>query len=204
MMSDRRLKDYASGNFRGRNQEDLSLDYDSGHDAMSVSSSIFEFQKSERGTQRLPLAPFSKQAPSKWDDAQKWIASPTWNRPKSGQAQVQGGQGIGSRKAVNLGYGSRQPVTKVVVEVPDSKGANFEEPDTKRIDTSQAKIETGGRVVSWEDDPHPIADSYSKPVPMVENSIGESASKNVVSLFYISFLFLTSQLRLLLLDYIIH
>ncbi|XP_004297777.1 PREDICTED: uncharacterized protein LOC101302745 [Fragaria vesca subsp. vesca] len=170
MMSDRSLKDNALGNFRARNQEHPSLDYDSGHDAMStVSSSIFEFQKAERGTQRLPLAPFSKPAPSKWDDAQKWIASPTWSRPKSGQ-------GVGSRKAGNLGYGSRQPTTKVVVEVPDSKVANFEEPDTKRIDTNQTKMETGGqKFVNWEAEPYPIADSYIKPVLMIENSVGESA-----------------------------
>ncbi|KAK9935680.1 hypothetical protein M0R45_022769 [Rubus argutus] len=177
MISDRRLNDNAMINSRARNQEDPSLDYDNGHDAMSVSSSIFEFQKAERGTQRLPLAPFSKPAPSKWDDAQKWIASPTWNRPKSGQAQMQGGQGVGSRKAGNLGIGSRQPMTKVVVEVPDPKVANFEEPDTKRIDTNQAKMESGGqKFVSWEADPYPIADLYGKPVLMIENSAGESAT----------------------------
>lgn len=198
MMSDRSLKDNALGNFRARNHEHPSLDYDSGHDAMStVSSSIFEFQKAERGTQRLPLAPFSKPAPSKWDDAQKWIASPTWSRPKSGQ-------GVGSRKAGNIGYGSRQPTTKVVVEVPDSKVANFEEPDTKRIDTNQTKMETGGqKFVNWEAEPYPIADSYIKPVLMIENSVGESASKNVLSLFLI-FFFCLVQLRLLFHGYIIH
>ncbi|XP_050373472.1 uncharacterized protein LOC126791111 [Argentina anserina] len=169
MMNARMLKDNASDNFRARNQEDSSLDYDSGHDAMSVSASIFEFQKAERGTQRLPHAPFSKPAPSKWVDAQKWIASPTWSRPKSGQ-------GVGSRKAGNICYGSRQPMTKVVVEVPDPKGANCEEPDTKRIDTNQARTESAGqKFVSWEADPYPIADSYSKPVLMIENSVGESA-----------------------------
>ncbi|PRQ41361.1 putative remorin [Rosa chinensis] len=169
MMSDRRFKDNALGNFRARNQEDPSLDYDSGHDAMNVSASIFEFQKAERGTQRLPLAPFSKPAPSKWDDAQKWIASPTWSRPKSGQA-------VGLRKAGTLGNGSRQPTTKVVVEVPDPKVANFDEPDTKRIDTNQAKMESAGqKFVSWEADPYHSADSYGKPVLMIENSVGESA-----------------------------
>ncbi|PQP95373.1 hypothetical protein Pyn_27234 [Prunus yedoensis var. nudiflora] len=105
MLSDRRLKDNTSVNSRVRSQEDPSLDCDSGHDAVSVSSSIFEFQKAERAPQRVPLVPFSKPAPSKWDDAQKWIASPTWNRPKMGQAQMQGGQGVGSRKVGNFGYG---------------------------------------------------------------------------------------------------
>lgn len=181
MSSDRRLKDNALVNSRVRNHEDPSLDYDSGHDALSVSSSFFEFQKAERAPQRGPLAPFSKPAPSKWDDAQKWIASPTANRPKMGQAQLQGGQGVvGSRKAGYFGYGSRQPATKVVVEVPDQKVATFDEPDTKRMDTNQAKIESGGKkLVSWEPDPYLIADSYGKSVLTIENSVGESASKNV-------------------------
>ncbi|XP_009351653.1 uncharacterized protein LOC103943161 isoform X1 [Pyrus x bretschneideri] len=176
MAGDRRLKDSTLVNSRIRNQEDPSLDYDSGHDAMGVSSSIFEFQKAERAPQRVPLAPFSKPAPSKWDDAQKWIASPTSNRPKMGQAQMQVGQGVGSRKAGSFGYGSKQLSTKVVVEVPDQKVDIFEEPDTKRIDTNQSKMESGGqKCVSWEPDPYPIADSYGKSVLMVENSVGESA-----------------------------
>ncbi|KAA8532327.1 hypothetical protein F0562_032418 [Nyssa sinensis] len=175
MVSDRRLKDHSSVNSRMRSQDDSSLDYDSGHDSVSVASSIFEFQKVERALKRVPLATFSKPAPSKWDDAQKWIASPTSNRPKTGQSQGQGGQGVGLRTASNFGYGSRQPSTKVVVEVPDQRLVAFEEPDTKRIDSSEAKKENGGqKFVSWEDDPYPIA-SYGKPLLMIENCVRESA-----------------------------
>ncbi|PQP95374.1 hypothetical protein Pyn_27235 [Prunus yedoensis var. nudiflora] len=37
-------------------------------------------------------------------------------------------------------------------------------------------MESGGKkFVSWESDPYPIADSYGKPVLMIENSVGESA-----------------------------
>ncbi|XP_041012370.1 uncharacterized protein LOC121255887 isoform X1 [Juglans microcarpa x Juglans regia] len=171
MVTDRRLNTLI--NSRHKTQEDSTLDCDSGHDGMTVSSALFEFQKAERAHQRVPLGPFSKPAPSKWDDAQKWIASPTSNRPKMGQAQVHGGQGVGSRKAANVGY---QLSAKVVVEVPEQRVASFEEPDTKRIDTNQAKMECAGlKFVSWEvDHPYPIADSYGKPVLMIENSVGES------------------------------
>lgn len=183
MASDRRLKDHSLLNLRIRSQEDPSLDYDSGHDSTSVSSSIFEFQKAERASQRVPLGPFSKPAPSKWDDAQKWIASPTATRPKTGQAQVP--VGVGARKVGNFG---RQSSTKVVVEVPDQRVVAFEEPDTKRIDTSQAKKESGvQKFVSWEADPYPIADSYGKSVLMIENSVSESASKNTLFIEFNSY-----------------
>lgn len=170
MASDRRTKD----NSRIRFHEDCSLDYDSGVDVISVSSSVFEFQKAERAQHRLPLAPFSKPAPSKWDDAQKWIASPTSNRHKTGQSQVQTAQGSGSRKG-HIGYGSRQPSMKVVVEVPDQRLVPFEEPDTKRIDSSQFKDSGEHKLVSWEPNTYPVADLYGKPVLMIENSVGEPA-----------------------------
>lgn len=177
MVSDRRLKDKALNKSRLRTQEDPSFDCDSAHDGMNMSSSVFEFQKAERGAQRVPLGPFSKPAPSKWDDAQKWIASPTSNRPKVGQAHVHGVQGVGSRKVVSAGLGSWLPSTKVVVEVPDQRLVASEEPDTKQIDTTQAKMDcVGTKFVSWEaDHPYPIEDSYGKPVLMIENSVEESA-----------------------------
>ncbi|KAJ7954444.1 Remorin [Quillaja saponaria] len=159
MLDDCRIKDNALASSKYRSQ-DSSLDYDSGHDNMSMSSSMFEFQKADRHPQRMSLAPFSKPAPSKWDDAQKWIASPTSNRPKTGQAQVQGGQ-VGPRKVGIGGYGSRQPSMKVVVEVPDQIMAAFDEPDTKMIDSNQTKTESEGqKFVSWEADTFPVADSY--------------------------------------------
>lgn len=145
-----RVKDQFSINSRIRSQQEPFPDYDS----MSVSSSsMFEFQKSERATQRKPVAPFSKPAPSKWDDAQKWIASPTSNRPRGG-----------GKKAVNVGSISRQSSAKAIV--------TYEEPETKQMDTYQSKKQGG-----WEADAYPVADSYGKPVLMIENSVSESASK---------------------------
>ncbi|KAL8157841.1 hypothetical protein AgCh_002525 [Apium graveolens] len=88
------------------------------------------FQKAERGLQRAGLAPFSKTAPLKWDDAQKWIASPTSNQTKNGQPHgLQGG--VGLRKNNQFGYGSRQTSMKVFVEVPDQILISCKEADTK-------------------------------------------------------------------------
>ncbi|XP_061342453.1 uncharacterized protein LOC133288657 isoform X2 [Gastrolobium bilobum] len=157
---DRILKANTAVTSGHRTLEDPSLDYDSGNDNISMSSSMFEFQKSERASQRVPMGPFSKPAPSKWDDAQKWIASPTSNRPKIAQTQGQGGQ-VGLRKGGSLGYGSRQSSMKVVVEVPDQREIALDEPDTKQIDTNQTKMESGGqKCVGWEADPYAIANSY--------------------------------------------
>ncbi|ESQ33089.1 hypothetical protein EUTSA_v10004200mg [Eutrema salsugineum] len=145
-------------------QEYPSLDYDNVNDIKSVSASVFEFQKTEKEKlpQRMPIRSFSKPAPSKWDDAQKWIASPTANR--KGQVLVPG-----SKKGPSFG---RQSSMKSV-EVADQRAVAFavEEPDTKRIDVSQARKDTGHKFVSWE------ADSYVKPVLMVENSFVESATE---------------------------
>ncbi|XP_038702367.1 uncharacterized protein LOC119998957 isoform X2 [Tripterygium wilfordii] len=173
MAGDRRFKDHSAVNSRIRSQEGPSLDYDSGYDNVSMPSSIFEFQKAERAQQRLPHAPFSKPAPSKWDDAHKWIASPS-NRPKTGQPHLLGGQGAGSRKMGNVNFLNRQLSAKLV-EVSEQKIVSMEEPDTKQIDPSHAKRENGvQKFVTWEVDPYPIVDSYAKPVLMVENSVGES------------------------------
>ncbi|XP_056842846.1 uncharacterized protein LOC108806730 isoform X2 [Raphanus sativus] len=128
------------------------LDYDNVNEIKSLSStasSLFEFQKTdkEKTTPRMSVRSFSKPAPSKWDDAQKWIASPTANRPKTGPVSKKGPPSFG-----------RQSSMKIVDE----------EPDTKRVDVSQVKKkETGHKFVSWE------VDSYLKPVLMVENSATE-------------------------------
>ncbi|XP_043718161.1 uncharacterized protein LOC122666113 isoform X2 [Telopea speciosissima] len=174
--SDRRLKEHSLPNSRIRFQDDGSLDYDSGHESASVSSSTFEFQRAERASHRVPFAPFSKPAPSKWDDAQKWIASPTSNRPKSGTSQLPGGQPVGSRKTGLLGYGSRSSAAKVVLEVPDEKIVAFDNVDTKCVDPSESKKEVGAqKVVSWMPDTNPAAESYSKPAFIVESSVSDSA-----------------------------
>ena len=138
-------------------------DYDNVNEIKSLSTaSLFEFQKTEKEktTPRMSVRSFSKPAPSKWDDAQKWIASPTSNRPKTGQVQAHA-----SKKGPSFG---RQSSIKIVDE----------EPDTKRVDVSQVKKETGGhKFVSWE------VDSYLKPVLMVENSATEGVGPNESSSF---------------------
>lgn len=143
---------------------------------MLVHSSFLFFgsQRTERPAQRASLTPFSKPLPSKWDDAQKWIASPTSNKSLIGQAKD--GQCAGTRKTGLFGYGGRQLSNKVVIDVPDLRVAASAEPETKRIDSSK---ESGGhKHVAWEAYPDPPAESYGKPVLMIENSVGESASKD--------------------------
>ncbi|WOH07540.1 hypothetical protein DCAR_0726972 [Daucus carota subsp. sativus] len=100
---------------------------------MSVSSSVFEVQNPDRSPQIVPLGPFSKTAPSKWDDAEKWIASPTSNRPKNGQPREH--CGVGSHRNSTFGYGSRQTSTKIVAGVPMETMAVSEEPDTNQCDS---------------------------------------------------------------------
>ncbi|KAI5084014.1 hypothetical protein GOP47_0000183 [Adiantum capillus-veneris] len=54
--------------------DDAVLDYDSAYDYASTSS--FEFQKGERATVKSLVAPYlNKAAPSKWDDAEKWLVN---------------------------------------------------------------------------------------------------------------------------------
>ncbi|KAJ8629380.1 hypothetical protein MRB53_022703 [Persea americana] len=174
---DRRFKEGALANSRIRSQDDGSICYDSGHDSVSVSSvGGFEFQKAERAPHRVPFASFSKPAPSKWDDAEKWIASPVSIRPKAGQSQVQGGQAFVPRKTGLVGFGNRQPATKVVVEVPEQKAVAVEEVDTKRIDPSHGKMEVSAqKIVNWAPEPYPVADLFVKPAVIVESSIADSA-----------------------------
>lgn len=171
-MADHRLKEFTIPSSRHRQEEggSLAVDYDSGQDNASVASSVFEFHKAERGARRVPLAPFSKPAPSKWDDAQKWIASPTYNRPRNGQSQA---QLVSSSRTGSLGYGNWQVTSKIVVEVPEEK-FDEEEEETKRIYLDQIKKE-----VTWGSDPFPVTDSYA-----VTNSDGRLFFK----IFYSSFL----------------
>ncbi|GAB4848178.1 hypothetical protein Ancab_002846 [Ancistrocladus abbreviatus] len=170
LKEDRRMKDRALIDIRITSQEQYEVDYVIGRDNIDVSSLPFEFQKAERALQRVPLAPFSKPAPSKWDDAQKWISSPS-NRLKTSQTQA----GQGPRRASNFSYGCKQSSTSFG-EVLEQRLVPFEEPDTKRIDLSQVKKENGAnKSVSWESLPYPSVDAYGKPVFLIENSINEPA-----------------------------
>ncbi|CAJ2677783.1 remorin 4.1 isoform X1 [Trifolium pratense] len=176
--NDRLAKANAVVASRNRILEDPSLDYDSGYDNMIMSPSMFEFQKAERAPPRVPVGPFSKPAPSKWDDAQKWIASPTSNRPKTAQNQGQGGHAIPRKVG---GLGSRQPSMKVVVEVPDQKEIALDEPDTKQIDANQTKMEGDGqKFVNWDDDPYAIANAYGVSLSQHNSSIAAQSATTFV------------------------
>lgn len=108
----------------------------------------FEFHKA-----RSMMPGFSKPAPSKWDDAQKWIASPNSNRVVKGKKS------------------GRQSVTKVVMEVK-------EDLDGKRVDGSEIKREIGEiKGGNWESEVcHPGVDSCAKMPMIVESSISKSAA----------------------------
>ncbi|KAK1385342.1 Remorin like [Heracleum sosnowskyi] len=174
MGSGHTLKDQPFYDSRNKFQDDSSLDYDRGLDNITVLPSVFEFQKAERGLQRAGLAPFFKAPPSKWDDAQKWIASPTTNQTTNRQLHVDGG--VGLRKNNQFGYGSRQTSTKVVLEVPDQMLVTYEEPDTKRMELSQEFNEAGWlKPVEWEGDPYRSTDSYNNTVVTTENFVKQSA-----------------------------
>ncbi|KAG6476520.1 uncharacterized protein LOC122025139 [Zingiber officinale] len=96
----------------------------------------FQFQKAERTPHRLTMGtatlapPFSKPAPSKWDDAQKWIARPTPNR---------GGGGGQAKKGGLAGYITREVAAKVVLD----------EAETKRVAVSvshaKKEVESGAK-----------------------------------------------------------
>nr|CAB3503203.1 unnamed protein product [Digitaria exilis] len=137
-------------------------------DSESVASN-FEFHK-ERGTSARSAAasvvpPFSKPAPSKWDDAQKWIASPTTNRP----SRAAGGAAPRKMEKPSSGIG-RLPATMVVLEAT-------EEIDTKRIDPSQEKREIGWqKAVNWAPpDPYPEVEPCPKTTIAAESTIVDPA-----------------------------
>lgn len=171
MVSDSKLSDNSLGMATFKSQDNCYLDYDGGHDNMNTPLPMFEFQKMDRVPPRGPLASLSKPAPSKWDDAQKWIASPASDRTKGGHSQGY----AGSRKTRGFGYGSRQLVTKVVVEVPDQRLVPYEEPDTERIDCSQANSKNGCNVVDWDANMHPMPYTYGKDVVVLDNCVAEPA-----------------------------
>ncbi|KAJ8429116.1 hypothetical protein Cgig2_016947 [Carnegiea gigantea] len=160
-----------------RSNDRFEVEYENGHDNVSMTAATFEFQKTERGSHRVPAARFAKPAPSKWDDAQKWIASPNSNRLKTAQLQsVQGG----ARKVNNLSHGVRKPATKIVAEVPDGKLIPFEEPETKMIDSSIAKkANAGQQLMKWESDPCPLAILHGKAAQLIEKSVGEPLARSI-------------------------
>lgn len=133
---------------------------DDSFDSESAASSTFEFHKD-----RCANRPFSsKPTPSKWDDAQKWIASPN-NSNRSGR-----GSGAPAKKGERVGLGSRQPPTKIVMEIAEEEAAA----ETKRIDPSQGKRE---KSVNWEMDPLPESNSCANDALVAEDLAADSAGE---------------------------
>lgn len=175
MGTDHTLRDQPFFNSRITFQDDSSLDYDNDLDNITVSSSVFEFQRAARSFQRAGLAPFSRAPPSKWDDAQKWIASPITDRTMNRQPHVEGG--LVSRKDNQFGYGNRQTSMKVVLKIPDQMPVPYEESNTRRMELSQEFKETGWqKPVEWEGDLYQSTDWYNT-VLTTENFVKQSASK---------------------------
>jgi hypothetical protein len=143
-------------------------------DSESVASN-FEFHK-ERGAPARSAAaapvvpPFSKPAPSKWDNAQKWIASPTASRPCRAAS---GALPRKVEKPISAAGSARLPATKVVLEAT-------EEIDTKRIDPSQEKREIGWqKAVSWAPpEPCPEVEPCPKSALVEQGTTTDSAGKD--------------------------
>ncbi|KAK1390185.1 Remorin like [Heracleum sosnowskyi] len=163
MVGDLRVKQHSIFDSRNRSVDDNFSCYDSWIDGMSVSSSVFEVQNSERSPQIVPLAPFSKPAPSKWDDADKWIASPTSNQSKNRKPREH--CGVGSLRNTTYGYGSRQTSTKVNAGVSVETMVSSEEPETKWMDSTHSSKKIGAhKLTGWESDAYLVPDSYNKSV----------------------------------------
>ncbi|XP_031493914.1 uncharacterized protein LOC116260004 isoform X1 [Nymphaea colorata] len=193
-------KDEDNGrNLNGLNQnrsqeEGYYPEHDSGQENGSMSG--FDFQRSSQ--HRVILPPFSKPAPSKWDDAGKWIptAAPgdnqIRNKYKTGNCQPQVVPLVPKKSAFT--HGSRQSSipTKVVTEVAERRAFVAEEVDTKRIDLSHAKKDTNipkfcfspavscplQKTGNWGIESYPCADefgdSYSKPSVLAEVPVSDS------------------------------
>lgn len=131
-----------------------------------------ELQKTERAPPHslasAMVVPFSRPAPSKWDDAQKWITAPASNRVGS---KAGGGTTKKSRLAGN--GGGRGTTAKVILEVG-----------------RQAKKEIGGvKGGNWAGEPYAMVDSGMKPATTMENPATEIAGKKPLMMlsFFIVF-----------------
>lgn len=146
-----------------RSFEDDNFDYDSGHENTSVSS--FEFHKADRAPPRRVLGPHSKPAPSKWDNAEKWLVnlssgdSHSRNKLKSGLGYPQGVAANHAKKSGFPGQGGRQIGNANVLMTKTASNAlgvtemasagqslNQEEVETKKIypDKFVSNLDDGG------------------------------------------------------------
>lgn len=86
--------------------DDTALDYDSPYDNSCTAS--FEFQRGEKGSIKPAVTLcHNKVAPSKWDDAEKWLVSPTSGNT-SGKAKTKSGP----LYYVQNGYGGSHPAKR--------------------------------------------------------------------------------------------
>nr|CAD1835292.1 unnamed protein product [Ananas comosus var. bracteatus] len=100
---------------------------------------------------RSPIAPpFSRPAPSKWDDAEKWIASPTSHR--GGRAPAWAGK----RSGLGVPMATASAAAKVVVSA-----AAAAKDSPKWAGATQGKKDGGGllKAVNWAPEAKPLPDS---------------------------------------------
>ncbi|RZS27625.1 hypothetical protein BHM03_00061137 [Ensete ventricosum] len=134
-----------------------------------------EFQKSERAPPHwlasAMVVPFSRPAPSKWDDAQKWITGPASSRARS----KAGGGTMKKNRLAGNGSG-RGTTAKVILEVEKAG--------------RQAEKEIGGvKGGNWAAEPNASVDSGMEPATTMENPATEIAGKKPLMMlsFFIVF-----------------
>jgi len=111
----------------GHRSRNRALDDDS-FDSESSSSGPPTVKRSSAVAALLP--PFSRPTPSKWDDAEKWISSPTSNR--TGRPGPATGTVPKKSSLAFPEHGGRPPaVAKVVADAPISTGPLVKNSDGK-------------------------------------------------------------------------
>eukprot|EP01018_Ginkgo_biloba_P017466 Gb_05849 [translate_table: standard] len=142
--------------------EDDGFDYASGYDNGSTSS--FDFHKGDRTFHRSVLGSLSKPAPSKWDDAEKWLVSLSSgdshikNKSKVGPGQFQAISAYTSRKvSINSQTGHQLGIVKSVSPNASGlsdkttlygRGLNQDEGETKKIDSKFAFVQKGAHAAT--------------------------------------------------------
>lgn len=160
--------------------EDDGVDYGSGHEN-AINS--FEFHKGNKAFHRSISRSHSKQVPSKWDDAEKWLVSHSSadghvkNKLKTVAVQSQVSTARYSRKGSSSHQMDCQMnVTKV--ELPnatvilsshvavDGSGLYQDEGETKKIDSKVSLVQTVTNPVAensnYSLDHHPMEDIFSQ------------------------------------------
>uniref|UniRef100_A0A0D9VNT3 Remorin C-terminal domain-containing protein n=1 Tax=Leersia perrieri TaxID=77586 RepID=A0A0D9VNT3_9ORYZ len=134
---------------RNRAQDDDSFDSE------SSSSGPPTVKRSSAVAALLP--PFSRPTPSKWDDAEKWISSPTANR--NGRVGNAAGAVVPKKSALAFPEHVTRPppVSKVVAEVPSNTGTLVK----SSVALSQPNSFNPAQSASIVDEPAPAVRSVS-------------------------------------------